>query len=59
MAGFPAFERSVFINCPFDRAYAPLFEAMVFAVIACGCRPVSALAELDSGTVRIDNPLCQ
>jgi hypothetical protein len=48
------FDRSVFINCPFDSAYAPLFEAMVFAVIACGCQPISALAEIDSGTVRID-----
>jgi hypothetical protein len=54
MARLPDFERSVFINCPFDSAYMHLFEAMVFAVIACGCRPVSALAELDSGTVRID-----
>ncbi len=25
----PTFEESVFINCPFDAEYAPLFRAMV------------------------------
>ncbi|MEA2238824.1 MAG: hypothetical protein QOC81_3548 [Thermoanaerobaculia bacterium] len=26
------YERNVFINCPFDDDYAPLFEAIVFAI---------------------------
>jgi hypothetical protein len=26
------YEQNVFINCPFDAEYAPLFEAIVFAV---------------------------
>ena len=27
---------NVFINCPFDSAYKPLFDAMVFTVHDCG-----------------------
>lgn len=40
--------RSVFINCPFDEEYAPLFDAVVFATVCCGFIPRSAL---ESGTV--------
>jgi hypothetical protein len=43
-----------FINCPFDAQYKPLFEAMVFAVLACGVRPRCALEIDDSSEVRID-----
>jgi len=35
----PEYEQSVFINCPFDPEYAPLFEAIVFAVHDAGFRP--------------------
>lgn len=48
------YRQSVFINCPFDRQYWPLFEALVFTVIACEFQPRCALEELDSGTVRLD-----
>lgn len=44
---------SVFINCPFDDQYWPIFEAVVFTVVACGFTPRCALEELDSGTVRL------
>ncbi|HRG16759.1 MAG TPA: hypothetical protein PLB00_12235 [Pseudomonadota bacterium] len=44
----------VFINCPFDSEYWPLFEVLVFTVIGCGLRPSSALQESDSATSRID-----
>ena len=27
---------NVFINCPFDAIYKPLFDAMIFAVHDCG-----------------------
>jgi hypothetical protein len=40
--------KSVFINCPFDRDFAPLFDAIVFATVCCGFLPRSAL---ESGTV--------
>lgn len=44
----------VFINCPFDRDYAPQFDALIFGVLACGFRPRSA-RELDDGSqTRID-----
>jgi hypothetical protein len=39
----------VFINCPFDDEYAPIFEALIFAVYACEFRPRSA-RELEDGT---------
>lgn len=48
------FETSVFVNCPFDDAYKPLFEAVVFAVFDCGLRPRCALEAYDAGEVRID-----
>lgn len=47
------YEKSVFINCPFDAAYAPLFEAIVFAVQDAGFRPRSARERLDSSQVRL------
>ncbi len=40
--------RDVFINCPFDDAYRPMFHAIVFAVIRSGFRPRCAL-ETDDG----------
>lgn len=45
---------NVFINCPFDSAYKPLFDAMVFAVLDCGFIPRCALEEDDASQVRID-----
>jgi hypothetical protein len=49
-----AYDDSVFINCPFDEQHRPLFQALVFAVHACGMVARSAL-EVDNGAeVRID-----
>ena len=45
---------NVFINCPFDSAYKPLFDAMVFAVHDCGFIPRCALEEDDASQVRIE-----
>jgi hypothetical protein len=39
---------SVFINCPYDSEYSPLFDAIVFATACCGFLPRSAL---ESGNV--------
>lgn len=44
----------VFINCPFDEAYKPTFEALVFAIFACEFRPRSALELEDGSQSRID-----
>jgi hypothetical protein len=53
MAAAPS--ASVFINCPFDEHYQPLFEAIVFCVAACGFVPRCTLELTDAGEVRIEN----
>jgi len=45
---------NVFINCPFDVEFAPLFHAIVFAVIQCGYTVRCALEADDTGATRID-----
>lgn len=47
------YDQNVFINCPFDAEYAPLFEAIVFAVNDAGFRPKCAREKLDSSQVRL------
>jgi hypothetical protein len=47
------YDQNVFINCPFDPEYAPLFEAIVFAVNDAGFRPKCARERLDSSQVRL------
>src|SRR6266581_591465 len=49
-----SYDTRVFVNCPFDAQYKPLFEAIVFALLACGIRPRCALEIDDSSEVRID-----
>ena len=44
----------VFINCPFDDAFAPTFRALIFAILVCGFRPRSARELDDGGQTRID-----
>ena len=43
----------VFLNVPFDSAYRPLLEAMVFAVSFCGYHPRCALEINDAGQLRV------
>lgn len=45
---------SVFINCPFDEDYLPIFRAIVFAVTDCGFIARCADEVRDSSEVRID-----
>jgi hypothetical protein len=45
----------VFINCPFDKQYQPIFDAIVFCVVACGFEPRCTLELTDAGEVRIEN----
>ena len=44
----------VFINCPFDEDYWPLFDAMLFTLMACGFQPRCALEVIDGSEVRIE-----
>jgi hypothetical protein len=48
------YDKRVFINCPFDAQFKPLFEAIVFAVLDCGLWPRCALEINDASQVRID-----
>lgn len=48
---------NVFVNCPFDPAYQPLFDAVVFAVAMCGFNVRSALEASDSGDLRLQKIL--
>lgn len=47
------YARNVFINCPFDDEYTPMFEAIVFTIQACGFRPICARSRLNSSDVRL------
>ena len=44
----------VFINCPFDEHYRPLFQALVFVVHACGMTARTALEADNGAEVRIE-----
>jgi len=50
----PSYENSIFLNCPFDEAYKPIFDALVFAAFECGYTPRCALEVDDAGQVRIE-----
>ena len=52
-AAGPKFSDSVFINCPFDPDYWPIFEAIVFTIVDSGFVPRSSLQNPDSGEVRV------
>ncbi|HEX9905533.1 MAG TPA: hypothetical protein VGA77_11265 [Propylenella sp.] len=44
--------RDVFVNCPFDAAYKPTFNAIVFTVVRCGFRVRCALEADDAAENR-------
>lgn len=48
------FDYNVFINCPYDRPYEALFDAMVFAIYDCGFLPRAALEVEDATTDRVE-----
>jgi hypothetical protein len=45
--------KHLFINCPFDRHYRPIFHAIVFSVSDLGFVPRCALEEDDSAEFRL------
>ncbi len=47
-------QEAVFINCPFDADFAPLFEALVFAIVACKFEPRSALESANVSEPRME-----
>jgi hypothetical protein len=46
--------RSVFVNCPFDEAFKPCFEAIIFAIAACGYKVRCALEDDDGANLRFE-----
>lgn len=48
------FDRNVFINCPFDDPYKPLFDAIVFTVYDMGFRPKCAKDVSNAGQPRFN-----
>jgi hypothetical protein len=51
------YDTHVFINCPFDDEYTPIFEAIVFTIQACGFSAMCARSRLNSGEVRLQKIL--
>lgn len=50
----PTFDRSVFINCPFDEEFAPILQAVAFCVVFLGFYPRFAPENADNGVARLD-----
>lgn len=47
----------MFINCPFDKEYEPLLEAMLFCVVYFGLTPRLATERAEAGANRLDKIL--
>ena len=47
------YDQNVFINCPFDDAYKPLFDAIVFSVQIAGFKPRCSLEASNAGQARL------
>lgn len=48
------FNKSVFINCPFDSTYHVLLHSMLFTITALGFQPRIAIESSDAGEIRLD-----
>ena len=49
-----SYDASVFVNCPFDSQYTPLFHAILFAVHDCGYVARHALEDVGGAEARFD-----
>ena len=49
-----SYQRSVFINCPFDTDFKPVLDAIIFAVHDCGFQARIALEDSGSGQLRLE-----
>lgn len=50
----PPFQRSAFLNCPFDAAFAPLLQAMAFCITDLSFFPRIAPENADNAKNRLD-----
>lgn len=53
MAAFP-FEKSVFINCPFDEDFVPILQSVAFCLVYLGFCPRLAPENSDNSIARLD-----
>lgn len=53
----PSFDRSVFINCPFDPEYASILQAVAFCIVFLGFYPRLAPENSDNAVARLDRIL--
>lgn len=58
-AAVPEYSECVFINCPFDPPYQPMFDAAVFTVSDCGFVPRCSLEDSDGGEPRLSKIIRQ
>jgi len=47
------FQRDVFLNCPFDREYRPILQAILFCLVRFGLTPRIATERSDAGEPRV------
>ena len=50
----PPFERSVFVNCPFDEDFAPVLQAVAFCIVYLGLFPRLAPENADNAAARLE-----
>ena len=50
----PPFDRSIFVNCPFDKDYEPILQAVLFSIVYVGLHPRIATERNDSAEIRIE-----
>jgi hypothetical protein len=48
-----AFEKNIFINCPFDEEYTVFLKPLLFTVMLCGFNPRIASERFDSSVIRL------
>jgi hypothetical protein len=48
------YDQSVFLNCPFDENYRPLFEALAFTTLSCGFQPRTTIEDPSNGGNRLE-----
>ncbi len=48
------FDRSVFVNCPYDEPFKPLLRPLLFCLVYAGMTPRLALERRDSGELRLN-----
>jgi hypothetical protein len=52
-AAKPPASKAVFVNCPFDDGFKPIFRAMIFSIISLGYYPRCAIDATDGAEIRV------